>query len=220
MLEVDSSDDRSLRSIVDELLAVLTDDVRVAAVSALISDPTSTPARLLELIPPHVLRLAMATASQPHFQSLVDSYPDLAERLATARRLVLASFPGLALSSAIPATGLAESQDQGANDSLRNLGAVSHAKVWLGEPPVLAPVVQLVVTDDAGGRVFDQVIDWTDLLFLAESTLTVLKESIDAGATLVQPEIVREFLDSLPDEAGKITVLLQELVDAAAAYDR
>ena len=192
MTEAPGSEERSLQPIVEELLSVM--DGRQDAGDA-------------ERLPPRVLRLAMAVASQPHFQSLVDSYPDLAERLTAARDVVLASFPAAA-----------SPEDQTA--LLTTLGTVGHAKVWLGEPPDLAPAVQLVITDEAGVRVFDRVIDWADLLILAEGTLTVLKASMVAGKTLVKPETIREFLDSVPDAAGRLTALLQELADDAANYDR
>lgn len=97
---------------------------------------------------------------------------------------------------------------------------MGHTKLWLGEPPSLAPAVQLVVTDETGDHVLDKVIDWDDLLFLAESTLIVLKESVDAGATLVKAEAIGEFLESLPERSAAISAILQELVDAAATYER
>jgi len=215
-----NGDDTPLHSIIDTLLAVMTDPDRVSTIVTTISDPASTPAQLVDLIPPSALRLAMAVASQPHFQSLADSNPDLAEQLTTVRKLVLASFPGLALSSAVPSAGLEKSREDGSNEFLCRLAAVAHAKVWLGDPPSLAPAVQLVVTDETGDHVLDQVIDWDNLLFLAESTLIVLKESVDAGATLVKADAIAEFLESLPGKSAALTTLLQELVDAAATYKR
>lgn len=98
----ETNDDASLHSVIDTLLAVMTDPDRVSTILAVISDPASTPAQLVDLIPPPALRLAMAVASQPHFQSLAGSNPDFAEQLTAARKLVLASFPGFALSSGVP----------------------------------------------------------------------------------------------------------------------
>jgi|GEM_PF-6327901 len=216
-----NGEDTPLHSVINTLLSVMTDPDRVSRILAVISDPAKPPSQLADLIPSSALRLAMAVASQPHFQSLADSNPDVAEQLTAVRERVLASFPGIALSSvAFPSAGLEESREDGPNEFLCRLAAVEHAKVWFGDPPTLAPAVQLVVTDEEGDHVLDQVLDWDDLLFLAESTLSVLKESVGAGATLVKAEAIAEFLESLPEKSVAITALLQELGDAAATYKR
>jgi len=218
-----SGDDASLIEVVDELLAVAADRARVDSIHAALNDAAANPAGMRGLLPAPVLRLAFVVASPPLFHSLVEFHPDLAERLAAAREFVMTSFPGLALALVGAATAWTE---PGANEGrahtfIRNLRTMGRPNGSFGESRQLAPAVRLVVTDETGEPVLDQVIDssdWSGLLLLAESSLTVLKESVNGNEARVQSEMVGEFLEALPETRSTITALLHEIEEAAAFY--
>jgi hypothetical protein len=211
----DHGNGETLGAVVDDLLT------RIDALPAALSNPDLTPAALDELLPSAVHKLALSLVSPPHYQSLVQTHPNLAEQLRSARECIVRALPGLTLASAAAMPGASVTVDDGvrSNDFVRSLRSAGHANVWFGEPAALVPAAKVVVTDTAGERVLDAVIDWADLMFLAESSLAVLKDGLEAGQSLVKPQTVREFLDSVPESVARFAALLQAVGEAAARYD-
>jgi hypothetical protein len=195
--------------VLDELLdlAAAPDRVRAAL------DSIHEPARLAETISPAVLRLAMAVAARPHFESLAAMHPDMVDRLTVARDFVIGALPGLALASAVGPEGIAALANDGirTEDFVRSVRSVGHANVWFGRRDALVPAVRLVVTDVTGEHALDQVVDWPDLLFLAQSCLTVLADSLREGVGLVSPDTVGSFLDALPETLSRTDASLNEI---------
>lgn len=201
--------DDQFSAVLDALLdlAAAPDRVKTAL------DSIHEPARVAEVISPAVLRLAMALASRPHFESLTAAHPNLVERLTVARDFVAGALPGLALAAAVAPAGIAAATDDGirTKDFVRGVRSVGHANLWFGRRDALVPAVRLVVTDLAGERAFDEVVDWSDLLFLAQSCLTVLADSIREGSGLVSPDSVSLFLESLSETLDGTEAPLAEI---------
>jgi hypothetical protein len=211
----DHDNGETLGAVVDDLLA------RIDSLRDTLSNPDLPPGALEELLPPAVHKLALSLVSPPHYQSLIQTHPNLAGSLSSARERIVRTLPGLNLASAAALPGASAAIDDGirSHDFVRSLRSAGHANVWFGEPAVLIPAAKVVVTDMAGERVLDAVIDWADLLFLAESCLAVLKDGLEAGQSLVRPEMVREFLDSVPESVTRFAALLQAIGETSARYD-
>jgi hypothetical protein len=197
----------------DDLLALMARPDRLRAALEGVPDP----ATIIQNIPPAVLRLAMAVAWPPSYQSMVQNHPEAADRLASARDFVVTALPGLALASAVQPAVIAASADDGRRgaDLVRGLRSVGHANLWFGRRDALVPAVRVVLTDNAGEPAFDGILDWTDIIFVADSLLKVLADSINDGGDLVASKNVGSFIDALSQSEESITATLQEIVAAA-----
>jgi len=217
MDESTGNGDPGLLAALDELSALAQTPDRLKSVLDSVADPS----RIVEVLSPAVLRLAIEVAAPAHFDHLVHRHPALEGRLSVARDFVVRTFPGLALASAIePASVAASADGVRPDDFTRTLRSVGHANLWFGPREALQPAVRVVLTDIAGTRAFDDVLDWADLLFVANSFLRILADSTKEGVNLVTPAAVEPFLEALPESEKQIATALRDIAERAAELRR
>jgi hypothetical protein len=214
MPELTLNGDPGIDAALDDLLALADAPHRLKAALGALSEP----ARLVEFISPGALRLAVEVASPAHFQPLLQHHPGLHDRLIAARDFVVTALPGLALASAFQPAAIAAATDDGvrSDDFARTLRSVGHANLWIGPRNALQPAVRIVLTDITGERAFDEILDWADLLFVANSFLRVLADSTEDAVGLVSPDSVGSFFQSLPESREQILAALREIEERAS----
>lgn len=208
-----ASTDAALQLLLDDLLAFAVAPDRLEAALAASADPD----RLLDVMSAPLQKLAMSVVSRPHFQKLIQAHPALESRLSEARKVIIRAFPGIALAVAIAPDAIDLSVDAPTLDVgfLRAFSHVQHATMWVGRRDALAAAVRIVVTDVSGDRALDAVVDWTDLAFLAASTLAVLQDSMTEGVDLVAPQHVAGLMEILPETIERVNGALREIMALA-----
>ena len=154
-----------------------------------------------ELIPDGLVLAFVFLSNEATFQfSLRGADKEQVDRLTKAKKLIDSRFGAILrhprtvkrferLGDNVSGSHSQEDRDPvvtSTEESDRSIHGISNLKMWVGKPPDLVPAIRLKFLDRAENVLLDSMLDWGSSLFVAEATLGILVDHLEAGQRLVE----------------------------------
>ncbi len=149
---------------------------------------------LAAIIPDEALRVAGLLVSPLLYEGLVQNVnPAARPALESARRLTKEKLNSAfedplvrARSCELAAQVSGMGKPSPLEDSTNVIAGVSSLQTWLGAAPRLKPAVRFGFTNPTGRLLLDSLLDWDDILYLANALTNVLSKQMSEGQELAK----------------------------------